>query len=94
MLSFGPCALVTCECHWWKGPNKSTMIHEPERGITLADVIPKPFASVIDGVALVCQSNYIGLTYNEFADNILKFVTTITTTTSGASSKDIVFDIY
>ena len=70
------------------------MIHEPERGITLADVIPKPLASVIDGVALVCQSNYIGLTYNKFADNILKFVTTITTTTSGASSKDIVFDIY
>ena len=69
--------------------NKSTLLHELERGITLVDAIPKPFASVIDGMALVCQSNYIGLTYNEFADNILKFVVT---TTSGASRIDIVFD--
>ena len=72
--------------------NKSILMHELERGITLVDAIPKPFASVIDGMALVPQSNYIGLTYNEFTDNILnKFVTS---TTSGASRIDIVFDIY
>ena len=62
--------------------NKTTLMHKLERGITFADAIPKPFASVIDGMVLVRQSNYIGLTYNEFADNISKF---FAKTTSGAS---------
>lgn len=44
---------------------------------------------MIDGMALVCQSTYIGLTYNKFADNILTFLATMS---SGASRIDIVFD--
>ena len=54
--------------------NKTTLMHELERGITFVDTIPKPFASAIDGMALVHQTNYIGLTYNEFADNILTLI--------------------
>ena len=66
-------------------------MHKLERGATLVDKIPKPFASMIDGMVLVRLLNYIGLTYNEFADNILKFLATIN---FGVSRIDIVFDVY
>ena len=45
-----------------------------EIGIVLVDAILKPFSSVIGEMALVCQSNYIGLTYSNIADTIFKFV--------------------
>ena len=35
--------------------NKSVLMYTLESGITLVDVIPKPFASVIDGILLVRQ---------------------------------------
>ena len=66
-------------------------MHKLERGATLVDKIPKPFASMIDGMVLVRLLNYIGLTYNEFADNILKFLATIN---FGVSRIDRVFDVY
>lgn len=66
-------------------------MHKLERGATLVDKIPKPFASMIDGMVLVRLLNYIGLTYNEFADNVLKFVVT---TSNGASRINMVFDVY
>ena len=56
-----------------------------ERVIILVDTIPKKFVSVIDGMALVRQSN-------DSAENILKFLAT--TTTYGDSRIDIVFDVY
>ena len=65
----------------------STLIHEPEMKVTHVDATPKPFSFVIDGVALVWQSNYIGLTYYEVADKFL------TATASGASRIDTVFDV-
>ena len=49
--------------------NKTILMHKLERGMTFADAIPKPFASVIDGMALVRQSNYIGLHLEVFCKN-------------------------
>ena len=87
--------LVLCPGHmgvslvgWSK---QKTLMHKLEREVTLVDKIPKPFASMIDGMVLVRLLNYIGLTYNEFADNILKFLATIN---FGVSRIDIVFDVY
>ena len=87
--------LVLCPGHmgvslvgWSK---QKTLMHKLEREVTLVDKIPKPFASMIDGMVLVRLFNYIGLTYNKFADNILKFLATIN---FGVSRIDIVFDVY
>ena len=54
--------------------NISTLMLKLEIGIVLVDAILKPFSSVIGKMALVCQSNYIGLTYSNIADIIFKFV--------------------
>ena len=54
--------------------NMSTLMLKLEIGIMLVDAILKPFSSVIGKMALVCQSNYIGLTYSNVADTIFKFV--------------------
>lgn len=87
--------LVLCPGHmgvslvgWSK---QKTLMHKLEREVTLVDKIPKPFASMIDGMVLVRLFNCIGLTYNKFADNILKFLATIN---FGVSRIDIVFDVY
>ena len=64
-------------------------MHKLERGTTLIDAFL--FSTFIDWMTLVCQSNYIGLAYSEFADDILKF---LETTTSGISRIDKVFQVY
>ena len=57
-------------------------------GKTLVDAIPFTFVNA--GMALLCQCNYIGLTY-KFSYHNLKFVAT---TTSGTYRTDMVFDVY
>ena len=56
--------LVLCPGHmgvslveWSK---QITLMHKLKRGVTLVDKIPKPFASMIDGMLLVRLLNYIG----------------------------------
>ena len=71
--------------------SKSTLMHHLEKGTTNVDEVPKPYGLVIDVMALVRQTQYIGLTFNEFADSLLNRALTLT---SGASRIDIVFDVY
>ena len=41
--------------------SKSTLTHHLEKGTTNVDEVPKPYGLVIDGMALVRQTQYIGL---------------------------------
>ena len=66
------------------------MKKELQMKLAPVDAIPKPFSSVVDGMVHICESNSIGLTYYEVADNIFKFVSA---TASGASWIGMVFDV-
>ena len=71
--------------------DKSKLMHEPEKGMTSSDSVPKPFVSIFDGMALVRKFSCAGLTYNEFADDLLKFAVA---SSLGSKLMDIVFDVY
>lgn len=66
-------------------------MHELEKGNTAVDQIPTPFSPIFDGMALVRKFKSTGLTYNEFADDLLKYAVSCS---PGAKRVDIVFDVY
>ena len=66
-------------------------MHELEKGINTIDRVPTPFVPIFDGMALVRRFNCAGLTYNELADDLLKFAIA---SSRGAKRIDIVFDVY
>ena len=70
---------------------KSKLMHELEKGMTSSDSVPKPFVSIFDGMALVRKFSCAGLTYNEFADDLLKFAVA---SSLGSKRINIVFDVY
>ena len=71
--------------------SKAALMHEVEKGATCVDAIPSPFATIIDGMAMVRKFKNAALTFNTFADELLKFAVTSNTS---SSSIDIVFDVY
>ena len=71
--------------------NKSTLMHELEKGPTCVDITPAPVATIIDGMAMVRKMKNAGLTFTEFADQLLKFAVS---SNSYSSRIDIVFDVY
>ena len=71
--------------------SKSTLIHKLEKGPTCVDVTLAPVATIIDGMAMARKIKNSGLTFTEFADQLLKFVVS---STSHSSRIDIVFDVY
>ena len=54
--------------------SKSKIMHELEKGVTTVDRVPISCVPIFDGMALVRMIQCTGLTYNEFADDLLKFV--------------------
>ena len=62
-----------------------------EKDVFLQQNVKKPFAAVIDGMALVRKTKPTGHTYDSYADHLL---TTAVATSANASRIDIVFDVY
>ena len=71
--------------------SKSKLMHEPEKGVTTTVSVPRPFVSISNGMVLFRMFKCIGLIYNKFADDILKFAVA---RRSGSKRIDIVFDVY
>ena len=71
--------------------SKAALMHEIEKGATCVDAIPSPFATIIEGMAMVRKFKNVGLTFNTFADELLKFPVTSNTSFSRI---DILFDVY
>ena len=67
------------------------MIHQLEKGATHLQRIQKPFAAIIDGMALVRKVKPTGHTYDSYTDEVLKAAIV---SSSGAEGIDIVFDVY
>lgn len=60
-----------------------------EKGATIIDRVPTPFAATIDEMAMVSKFKNTGLTFEKFTDGMLRFATS----SSEASRIDIVFDV-
>ena len=71
--------------------SKTSLMHEAEKGATCVDAIPSPFATKLDGMAMVRKFKNAALTFNTFADELLKFAVTSNTSSSRI---DIVIDVY
>ena len=71
--------------------SKSTLMHELEKGSTFVDVTPAPVATIIDGMAMARKMKNSGVTFTEFANQLLKFAVS---SNSHSSRIDIVFDVY
>ena len=71
--------------------NKSALMHQLEKGSASVDRIPKPFATIIDGMALIRKVKHVEHTFDSYADKLLKAAVLSST---GASRIDIVFDVY
>ena len=71
--------------------NKATLMHELENGSTSVDAIQRPFATIIDGMALVRKVKHAGHTFDSFTDELLE---SAVSSSIGASRIDIVFDVY
>ena len=71
--------------------SKSRLMHELEKGATCVDSFPVPFVSIFDGMALIRSIKSTGFTFNEFADDLLKFAVS---RSPGSKRIDIVFDRY
>ena len=85
-----PWALATGNGELMK-TSKSKIIHEMEKGSTNVDHIDGPFVPIFDGMALVRMVKCTGLTYNEFADDLLKFMVA---KSLGSKQIDVVFNVY
>ena len=70
---------------------KAAPMNELEKGFTNVDGVQRPFATVIDGMALVRKVKHTGHTFNSFADEVLKYAVL---SSSGALRTDIVFYVY
>ena len=82
--------LATSACELMK-ISKATLMHELEKGSTSVDGVQRPFATIIDGMALVRKCKHAGHTFDSFADELLK---SAVSSSIGASRIDIVFDVY
>ena len=71
--------------------NKAAFMHEVEKETPTEKVNPMPYATIIDGMALVRKQKTKGKTFESFADEMIASVIE-----SNQSSKriDIVFDVY
>ena len=71
--------------------SKLKFMLELEKGLTTTVSVLIPFFSIFDGMVLVEIFKCTDLTYNEFADDILKFAVS---RRSGSKRIDIAFDVY
>ncbi len=70
---------------------KSALMRHLEKDVALQQNVPKPFAAIIDGMALVRKIKPTGHTYQSYADHLL---TSAIASSANASRIDIVFDVY
>ena len=66
-------------------------MHELEKGATSVERVDAPFVSIFDGMALVRMVKCTGLTYNQFADDLLKLVVA---KSCGSKRMDVALDVY
>ena len=66
-------------------------MHELEKGVTRVERVYAPFVPIFDGMALVHMVKCTGLTYNQFADDLLKLVVA---KSCGSKQIDVVLDLY
>ena len=70
---------------------KSSLMRHLEKDVALQQNVEKPFAAIIDGMALVRKVKPTGHTYQSYADHLLASAIS----SSGSASRiDIVFDVY
>ena len=65
-------------------------MHELEKGATSVERVDAPFVPIFDGMALVRMVKCTGLTYNQFADDLLKLVVA---KSCGSKRMDEVFNV-
>ena len=70
---------------------KSALMRHLEKDVAFQQNAPKPFAAIIDGMALVRKIKPTGHTYQSYADHLL---TSAMASSANASRIDIVFDVY
>ena len=71
--------------------NKSSLMHELEKGVLPLARVPNNHCSIIDGMALVRKLPVAGKTFDEFAE---AFFVAARSLSKGAGRIDIVFDVY
>ncbi|XP_066917320.1 uncharacterized protein [Clytia hemisphaerica] len=70
---------------------KSSLMHHLEKDVAPQQKVDKPFAAIIDGMALVRKVKPTGHTYQSYADHLLA---SAISSSGNASRVDIVFDVY
>ena len=71
--------------------SKAKIMHELEKGVTRVERVDAPIVPIFDIMALVCMVKCTALTYNQFADDLLKLVVT---KRCGSKWMNVVFDVY
>ena len=66
-------------------------MHELEKGITRVEQVHAPFVPIFDGMTLVRMVKCTSLTFNKFADDLLKLVVA---KSCGSKRMDVVFGVY
>ena len=66
-------------------------MHELEKGVTRVEQIDASFVPVFDGMTIVHMVKCTGLTFNQFADDLLKLVIA---KSCGSKRMDVVFGVY
>ena len=66
-------------------------MHELEKGVTRVEQVDAPFVPIFDGMTLVRMVKCTGLTFNKFADDLLKLVVA---KSCGSKRMDEVFGVY
>ena len=74
-----------------KKSSKAKIMHKLEKGVTSVERVDAPFVPIFDGMALVRMVKCTGLTYNQFADDLLKLVVA---KSCRSKQMDVVFDVY
>ena len=70
--------------------SKAKIMHELEKGVTRVERVDAPIVPIFDRMALVCMVKCTGLTYNQFADDLLKL---LVNKRCGSKWMDVVFDV-
>ena len=71
--------------------NKASLAKELQKNMTAADMIPQPWAQIIDGMAMVQKIRGDQRTFAEVADNLMYMVLNEVT---DSQRIDVVFDVY
>ena len=66
-------------------------MHKLEKSITRVERVDAAFVPIFDGMALVHMVKCTSLTYNQFADDLLKLVVA---KSCRSKRMDVVFDVY